>query len=81
MTLETPCHFGLAKSFFSRLRRIIGGQHHHVSARYLYQYANHAAWLEDNRRTDNGTLAHILVLNSMGAPVSRNWKGYRQPAA
>ena len=22
------------------------GQHHHVSHRYLYQYANHAAWLE-----------------------------------
>lgn len=74
-------HTNMAESFFSRLRRMIGGQHHHVSARYLHQYANHAAWLEDNRRTDNGTLAQIMVSNSMGAPVSRNWKGYWQRAA
>ena len=74
-------HTNMAESFFSRLRRMIGGQHHHVSARYLHQYANHAAWLEDNRRTDNGTLAHIMVSNSTGAPVSRNWKGYWQRAA
>lgn len=71
-------HTNMVESFFSRLRRMIGGQHHHVSARYLQQYANHAAWLEDNRRTDNGTLAHIMVSNSMSAPVSRNWKGYWQ---
>lgn len=74
-------HTNMVESFFSRLRRMIGGQHHHVSARYLHQYANHAAWLEDNRRTDNGTLTHIMVSNSMGAPVSRNWKGYWQRAA
>ena len=42
---------------------------------------NHAAWLEDNRRTDNGTLAQLVVSNAMGAPVSRNWKGYWQRAA
>ncbi|PYE84795.1 IS1595 family transposase [Pseudoroseicyclus aestuarii] len=74
-------HTNMVESFFSRLRRMVGGQHHHVSARYLHQYANHAAWLEDNRRTDNGTLAHIMVSNSMGAPVSRSWKGYWQRAA
>ena len=65
----------------SRLRRMVLGQHHHVSPQYLHQYANQAAWLEDNRRTDNGTLAHILVSNSMGSPVSRRWKGYWQRAA
>jgi hypothetical protein len=32
--------------------------------------------MEDNRRTDNGTLAHIIVSNAMDASVSRNWKGY-----
>tara|TARA_R110002110_G_scaffold30228_1_gene107385 strand:- start:6 stop:119 length:114 start_codon:yes stop_codon:yes gene_type:complete len=37
--------------------------------------------LEDNRRTDNGTLAQIVVSNAMEAPVSRNWKGYWQRAA
>ena len=60
---------------------MVQGQHHHVSPQHLHQYANHAAWLEDNRRTDNGTLAHIVVSNSMGAPVSRAWKGYWQRAA
>lgn len=74
-------HTNWVESYFSRLRRMVQGQHHHVSPQYLYQYANHAAWLEDNRRTDNGTLAHIMVSNSMEAPVSRNWKGYWQRAA
>ncbi|KAF0675470.1 IS1595 family transposase [Profundibacterium mesophilum] len=73
-------HTNMVESFFSRLRRMVQGQHHHVSPQYLHQYANHAAWLEDNRRTDNGTLAHIMVSNSMDAPVSRSWKGYWQRA-
>jgi len=74
-------HTNMVESFFSRLRNMVSGQHHHVSPQYLHQYTNQAAWLEDNRRTDNGTLAQIVVSNSMGAPVSRNWKGYWQRAA
>jgi len=74
-------HTNMVESYFSRLRRMVGGQHHHVSPQYLHQYANHAAWLEDNRRTDNGTLAQIMVSNAMGSPVSRGWKGYWQRAA
>jgi hypothetical protein len=46
-----------AESFFSRLRRMVRGQHHHVSARHLHQYANHAAWLKDHRRECNCELA------------------------
>ena len=67
-------------SFSSRLRRMVVGQHHHVSPQYLHQYANQAAWLEDNRRTSNGGLAHGLVANAMGCPVNRAWKGYWQRA-
>lgn len=74
-------HTNMVESYFSRLRRMVTGQHHHVSPQYLHQYANHAAWLEDNRRSDNGELAHRLVSNAMDAPVSRNWKGYWQRAA
>lgn len=66
------------ESYFSRLRRMIQGQHHHVSAQYLAQYANHAAWLEDHRRLSNGELAGRLAALSMQHPVSRNWKGYWQ---
>lgn len=70
-----------AESYFSRLRRMVAGQHHHVSPQYLHQYANHAAWLEDNRRLPNGEQARKVVANAMGAPVSRDWKGYWQRAA
>lgn len=74
-------HTNMVESFFSRLRRMVRGQHHHVSHKYLFQYANQAAWLEDNRRVDNGALAYGLVQNAMGSPVSRTWKGYWQRAA
>ncbi len=70
-----------AESYFSRLRRMVGGQHHHVSGRYLHQYAAHTAWLEDHRRESNGALASRIIRNLMVAPVSRCWKGYWQRGA
>jgi hypothetical protein len=75
-------HTDHAESFFSRLRRMIGGQHHKVSAQHLGAYAVHAAWLEDHRDRSNGALADRLITRALAAPVSRGWKGYRQrPAA
>lgn len=71
-------HTNWVESFFSRLRRMVTGQHHHVSPQYLYQYANHAAWLEDNRRNDNGLNAGKLLSAAMEAPISRVWAGYWQ---
>jgi hypothetical protein len=44
-----------AESYFSRLRRAEIGQHHRISGHLLHQYANEAAWREDNRRKPNGT--------------------------
>ncbi len=67
-----------AESYFSRLRRMVGGQHHHVSAQYLHQYAAHAAWIEDHRRESNGELVSRMIRNALIAPVSRQWKGYWQ---
>ena len=72
------CHTNNAESFFSRLRRMVRGQHHHVSPKYLHQYANHAAWLEDHRKQSNGTLTMRMVGNAMAAPVSRVFAGYWQ---
>jgi transposase-like protein len=43
-----------AESYFSRLRRMVQGQHHFVSPQHLHQYAADAAWKEDHRRLDNG---------------------------
>jgi transposase-like protein len=70
-----------AESFFSRLRRMVEGQHHSVSPQYLGQYAAHAAWMEDHRRDDNGANARQTVHLAMAHPVSRQWKGYWQRAA
>lgn len=71
-------HTNWVESFFSRLRRMVEGQHHHVSPQYLYQYANHAAWMEDNRREDNGANAATILGAALLSPVSRVWKGYWQ---
>lgn len=67
-----------AESFFSRLRRMVSGQHHRVSARYLHQYACEAAWKEDNRRLPSGVAFSQTVGLQWGSPTSRQWKGYRE---
>ncbi len=69
-----------AESYFSRLRRMISGQHHHVSPQYLHQYAANTAWQEDHRHNDNGENASTLLDAALVAPVSRQWKGYWQRA-
>jgi hypothetical protein len=71
-------HTNWVESYFSRLRRMVGGQHHHVSHKYLYQYANHAAWLEDHCRRSNGGNAFALLGGALNHPVSRVWAGYWQ---
>ncbi|NKX30021.1 transposase, partial [Rhodobacteraceae bacterium R_SAG6] len=65
-----------AESFFSRLRRMIGGQHLKVEGRYLDAYVAHAGWLEDHREESNGRLADCLIGGALASPVSRAWKGY-----
>jgi transposase-like protein len=70
-----------AESFFSRLRRMIDGQHHTVSPQYLHQYANHAAWMEDHRRLANGALAHRALGLALSHSKSRAWCGYWQRRA
>jgi len=74
-------HTNGAESFFSRLRRMIAGQHLKVEERYLGTYAAHAAWLEDHRKESNGRLADRLIGGALAAPVSREWKGYWQRRA
>lgn len=74
-------HTNMVESYFSRLRRMVGGQHHHVSHRYLYQYANHAAWLEDHRRNSNGANAFSLLGGALNHAASRVWAGYWQRSA
>jgi hypothetical protein len=70
-----------AESFFARLRRMVRGQHHHVSPQHLHQYAAHAAWLEDHRRLDNGALAHRAIGLALKQGPSNHWTGYWQRKA
>ena len=70
-----------AESFFSRLRRMETGTHHHIAGPYLNAYANECAWREDNRRKDNGTQAMTVVFGAMGSRQSRTWAGYWQRSA
>lgn len=70
-----------AESYFSRLRRAVVGQHHHVSKQYLYQYANETAWREDHSRVANGAQYRAILTAAFASPDSRVWKGYWQRAA
>ena len=70
-----------AESYFSRLRRMEVGTHHHIAGPYLNSYASEAAWREDYRRQSNGGQAMRVARSAMVSRVSRQWKGYWQRAA
>lgn len=70
-----------AESYFSRLRRMEVGTHHHIAGPYLHAYAQEASWREDNRRVDNGSQAMMVAGAVMEARVSRRWAGYWQRSA
>lgn len=67
-----------AESFFSRLRRAEIGTHHHISGKYLDQYANEMAWREDHRRISNGEQWNAIAALALQQPPSRTWAGYWQ---
>lgn len=70
-----------AEAFFSRLRRMEVGTHHHISGAYLSAYAAEAEWRENHRRASNGNQYKIVVDAAMRRPVSRQWAGYWQRVA
>lgn len=70
-----------AESYFSRLRRMEVGTHHHIAGPYLASYAAEASWREDNRRVCNGNQTAMVGAAAMSIGVSRRWAGYWQRAA
>lgn len=70
-----------AESYFSRLRRMEVGTHHHIAGPYIGAYAREASWREDNRRVSNGDQAAMVTAAAMASRVSRAWSGYWQRAA
>ncbi len=70
-----------AESYFSRLRRMEVGTHHHIAGPYLNAYAQEASWREDNRRVDNGKQTAMVLDAALASNVSRKWAGYWQRTA
>jgi len=67
-----------AESYFSRLRRMEVGTHHHIAGPYLASYANEASFREDNRRASNGTQAVLVGSLALASSQSRRFAGYWQ---
>jgi transposase-like protein len=67
-----------AESYFSRLRRMEVGTHHHIAGPYIGAYAREASWREDNRRVANGDQTAMVGVAAMASQVARQWKGYWQ---
>jgi hypothetical protein len=71
----------MAESFFSRLRRMEIGTHHHISGVYLSAYAAEADWREDHRRASNGQQYLMVIDSAMKRCRSVHWTGYWQREA
>lgn len=71
-------HNNQAESFFSRLRRSEYGVYHGCRTPYILDYAQEAAWREDNRRVSLKDQFKGLVTSIMGLGESVWWRGYFQ---
>lgn len=67
-----------AESFFSRLRRMQYGQIHKMDNTYADRYSNEAAYREDNRRMDNGSMFADIMNRCAASTPSRDFAGYWQ---
>ncbi|MCK9338316.1 MAG: IS1595 family transposase [Arcobacteraceae bacterium] len=67
-----------AESFNARFRRMVLGQHHHISTLYLSNYAAEVAYREDTRRFTNGDIFKDLVDRCLRTLPHNEWRGYHQ---
>ncbi|MGZ8250377.1 MAG: IS1595 family transposase [Methylomagnum sp.] len=67
-----------AESFFSRFRRMQIGQNHKFGTMYLANYANEAAYRENNRRMNNGAMFRDIMKKCAASRPSRDFCGYWQ---
>jgi len=67
-----------AEEFFSRMRRMEIGHHHHIAGAYLLRYAQEASWREDNRRMSNGEQTHRIAGLAVKRGKSVDFTGYWQ---
>jgi transposase-like protein len=67
----------LAESYFARFRRMVVGQTHRVTPKYMFDYTSEVAWREDMRRTSPSVQVKTLLTASLKKP-STWWRGYWQ---
>lgn len=67
-----------AEEFFSRMRRMEIGHHHHIAGAYLLRYAQEASWREDHRRMSNGEQVNRLAGLAVARGKSVDFTGYWQ---
>ena len=67
----------IAESFFSRMRRLVIGQVHRVTPKYMLDYMTEVSWREDSRRTSTALMVRDL-LGKTQKTRSRWWRGYWQ---
>lgn len=68
----------LAESYNSRFKRMVIGQIHKLSNKYLFSYANEIAYREDMRRKSNGDIFTDILTKCLKTPTHRDWCGYWQ---
>jgi transposase-like protein len=66
-----------AESFFARMRRMVIGQVHRVTPKYMLDYVTEVAWREDVRRTPTSKQVGMLA-NAVSRSTSKWWRGYWQ---
>jgi ISXO2-like transposase domain len=67
-----------AEEYFSRLRRVEVGIHHHIAGAHLLRYAQESSWREDNRRVSNGEQVNRIAALAMKCGKSVDFTGYWQ---
>ncbi|MEA3028428.1 MAG: hypothetical protein QOF91_3713 [Alphaproteobacteria bacterium] len=65
-----------AEEFFSRMRRVEIGHHHHLAGPYLLRYAQEASWREDNCRVSNDDQVSRLAGLALNAKPSVDFSAY-----
>jgi hypothetical protein len=72
-----------AESYFSRARRLVIGQIHQITPKFMLDYMNEVAWRDDMRRNKPSKIAAYLVSSMLQLPQSRWWAryshGHRRP--
>jgi transposase-like protein len=67
-----------AENFFLRMRRMVYGQVHRVTPKYMLDYVNEIAWREDTRRWSSREQLNHLLKNALNTGTSIWWRGYWQ---